>query len=62
MLQNRLTTAEIMEWCSIPWRELKDRELKAKLDVYPEKRDMFVTIGNMMADEVIAHNEAGLPT
>ncbi len=62
MLQNRLTTDEIMEWCSIPWRELGSRELKTKLEVYPEKHDMFVAIGNMMADEVIAHNEAGLPT
>lgn len=62
MLQNRLTTAEIMEWCSIPWRELGSRELKTKLEVYPEKYDMFVAIGNMMADEVIAHNETGLPT
>ena len=62
MLQNRLTTDEIFEWCSIPWQELEGRDLKAKLEVFPEKHDMMVAIGNMMADEVIAHNKAGLPT
>ena len=54
MLQNRLTTSEVLEWCSIPWQDLKDYDLKTKLAVYREKRDMMVAIGNMMAEEVIA--------
>ena len=62
MLQNRLTTQEVLDWCSIPWRELETHELKTKLDIYPDKGTMMEAIGNMMADEVAANNAAGRPT
>ena len=62
MLMNRLTSQEIFDWCSIPWRELDGRDKKIKLAVRKDRREMMEEIGSLMADEVKEHNAQGLPT
>lgn len=63
MQTNRLTKEEIFQWCSIPRDELPKMDgLKAKIALYPEKHEMMKALGNLMADEVIAHNKQGIPT
>lgn len=63
MQTNRLTKEEIFQWCSIPRDELPKMDgLKAKIALYPEKHEMMKALGNLMADEVIAHNQQGIPT
>ena len=59
----KITREELFRWCSIPWQELeKQPDLKTKLIIKPDRAEMMHMIGNMMADEVIAHNAAGQPT
>lgn len=62
MLMNRLTSQEIFDWCSIPWRELDGRDKKIKLAVRKDRREMMEEIGSLMADEVKERNAQGLPT
>lgn len=63
MQTNRLTSDEIIGWCSIPWQELEaNPHLKTKLAVRKNRATMMREIGNLMADEVIEHNRQGLPT
>ena len=51
------TRDELFRWCSIPWQELeKQPNLKTKLVIKPDRAQMMEMVGNMMADEVIAHN------
>lgn len=58
-----LTREEIYKWCSIPKEKLKqNNELKALLIVKPTRSEVMKQIGNMMADEVINHNNKGIPT
>ena len=59
----RLSKEEIFQWCSIPKEELACKEgLKVKLNVYEDKGALMEKLGNMMADEVIEHNQKGIPT
>lgn len=59
----RLSKDEIFQWCSIPKEELINQpNLKTKLEVRNDRKTMMVEIGNMMADEVIEHNEKGILT
>lgn len=63
MLMNRLTSKEIIDWCSIPLEELITKsDIKTKLEVRPNRTVMMEEIGNLMADEVVEHNKIGIPT
>ncbi|RDY33253.1 glucosamine-6-phosphate isomerase [Lachnotalea glycerini] len=63
MQTNRLTKEEIFKWCSIPKEELKNQpNLKTKLEIRKDKATVMTELGNMMADEVIKHNNQGIPT
>lgn len=59
----RLSKDEIFKWCSIPKEELMNQEgFKTKLVVHKEKTSLMEELGNLMATEVIEHNEKGIPT
>ena len=54
---------KLIEWCQIPADQLENHpDSKIKVKIYEEKEEVSVVTGNMMADEVIANNEAGRPT
>lgn len=58
-----ITRKELFDWCSIPYKELQHRnDLKMKLDIRKTRADTMISIGNMMADEIISNNAKNLPT
>jgi len=58
MQQYTISKEELYTWCSIPYEALPSRtDLKTKLVIEKDRATMMTAIGNMMADEVIAHNK-----
>ena len=59
-MDNNISRQELFRWCSVPYQELERRsDLKVKLNMKPDRKQIMEEIGNMMADEVIAFNKAG---
>ncbi|BAK97415.1 glucosamine-6-phosphate isomerase family protein [Oscillibacter valericigenes Sjm18-20] len=58
-----ITKQELRKWCSIPAEELAEHpDRKMDLVVNADKQALQAQIGNMLADEVIANNQAGKST
>lgn len=56
----KISKQALFDWCSIPAEDLcKQENLKVKLVIHEDRESTMRMIGNMMADEVIAHNRAG---
>jgi glucosamine-6-phosphate deaminase len=63
MQQYTISKEELLNWCSIPYQELENNsDLKTKLVIEKDRGTMMRTIGNIMTEEVIEHNKAGIIT
>lgn len=59
----KFTKNELFNWCSIPVEELDGhKDLKVDLRLHPDRRSTMINVGNMMADELIEHNNLGIVT
>ena len=63
MQEYRISRDDMYKWCSLPTDQLEGHpESKAKLKIKDTRMETMQLAGNMMADEVVANNEAGKPT
>ena len=60
-MEYTITRRQLADWCSIPHEELFEHpERKVEnIRMYPTKAETFEYIGNLMAEEIIANNQAG---
>lgn len=63
MLEYKISQEDMLQWCSIPKEKLVSHpERKANIVIMDSRAEVAESIGNMMADEIIAHNAANIPT
>ena len=60
-MEYAITKEQLRRWCSVPRSALfshPDRKID-RIDMLPTKAETMEHIGNLMADEIIANNQAG---
>ena len=63
MLEYKISREDMLKWCSIPVDQLADHpDRRAEIIIRDTRGEIAEIVGNMMADEIIAHNQAGLST
>ncbi len=61
-MDRNITREQLLGWCSIPYRELENRDdLNIKLMIKPDRAEIMNTIGHMMADEAAAFSKENKP-
>ena len=61
-MDRNITREQLLGWCSIPYRELENRDdLNIKLMIKPDRAEIMNVIGHMMADEAAAFSKENKP-
>ena len=63
MQEYRISREDMLRWCTIPKEELANHpESKVAFDMQPDREHVNRVVADLMCEELIRNNEAGLPT